>query len=205
MDTEVHQVKPVANSNDSTRTGKRNRANGEAADVREHSEGSASTGSRRTSTSRPTSSDTAIAKGSNIPHAPELTGEKAVQAKLAYLDHLSATNRVTDALKVAGVTFEQLRRFRAEDPGFVSQEELARVAADDRLRSVVDDMIADRDRTIVSKAMNRLPEYNPAKQTEVKVSGSVEHKHIKDMSDEEKRALIAEAAAIDADWEEVDG
>lgn len=195
----------MADSNDSTRTGEGSRADGEAADVREHGKGFTPARSRRTSTSRPTSPDTAVAKGSNIPHAPELTGEKAVQAKLAYLDHLSATNRVTDALKVAGVTFEQLRRFRAEDPTFVGEEELARLAADDRLRSVVDDMVADRDRTIVSKAMNRLPEYNPAKQTEVKVSGSVEHKHIKDMSEDEKRALIAEAAAIDADWEEVDG
>lgn len=107
-------------------------------------------------------------------------------------------------MEAAGITFQQLKRFRAEDPVFVSGEEEAALFDDDKLRKRLNDGIDDGDTRILVPAMKRLPEYQPTKQTELKISGSVEHRHLKDMSAEQKRELIAEAAAIDVEWEGIE-
>jgi hypothetical protein len=144
-----------------------------------------------------------VAKIGNLPRTPILDGEAKVAAKLAYIEHLMESRTVSQALEATGITLYHLRRFRAEDPEFCLREEEVKLFEDDLLRRTITEMVLDKDRSIVTAAMKRLPEYNPAKQTEVKVSGSVEHKHLKDMSLDDKRALIQEAAAIDADFEEI--
>lgn len=139
----------------------------------------------------------------NLPAAPTLKGEAAQSAKLSYVRHLCEQGTVTAALEGAGITLSQLRRFRAEDPEFATLEEQAQLFDDDRLRAQIRSMTDAGVVQVVTAAMKRLPEYNPARETNVNVSGTV--KHIAELPESELDALIeAGAQLIEPEYEVIE-
>jgi hypothetical protein len=142
-----------------------------------------------------------------LPRARQLTPVQVVRAQKAYLLAFEEVPncQITDALALAGITLRQLEKWRADDQEFADLERQVKdQRADDRLRAVIDDYIALRDKDIVKAAMKRLPEYNPTKKTELEVNGMVTHEHLTKKSDDELEAIIRAGLVMDADFEVVD-
>jgi hypothetical protein len=134
--------------------------------------------------------------------APEVATTRANQE--AYLQGLlDQGGRVSDAIKVAGVTLAMVKNWRENVEGFRDLEEECQLFHDDKIRERVDEeLYVEKNERILLAAMKKLPEYNPARKTEVNVSGTVEH--IAKLDTAEKDALILEAAeCIEAEYEVV--
>ena len=146
-------------------------------------------------------------RNSNLPVAPRLTPTKERKAKKAFLMALTGTSnaQITDALMAAGVTISQVERWRENDAEFCALERQAGFFKDDILRKQIDNLVDQGDKTIITAAMKRLPEYSPVRKTEVSVSGQVTHKMLAGRPESELDAIIrAGAQLIDADYEVMD-
>lgn len=71
------------------------------------------------------------------PQGQQLTEEQSIEAKRAFLEEFAQGGIVTPALKVAGVSFPTLARWQEHDEEFSLAYNLARKAADDRIRNEI--------------------------------------------------------------------
>lgn len=142
----------------------------------------------------------------NLTPTRQLRGVRARKAKKAYLKALveSETAQQSDALDLTGITISQLRRWRDSDPEFRDLETQARLKRDDVLRRKIDEYVAGGDRDMIKFAAKRLEEYNPAKRTELEVTGTVRHAHLLSKSQEElDRIILAAAESLEVPFEVV--
>jgi hypothetical protein len=136
--------------------------------------------------------------------AKRLSGPALRKAKRAYLAGLMQGGVISDGLDSAGVTLDQLKRWRETDPEFKMLEDQAKLLDDDILRRRIRQYIQDGNIDIIKASMKRLPEYSPTQKTEVSVTGEVKHKHISELPESEIDAIIrAGADLIEADYEVV--
>lgn len=127
--------------------------------------------------------------------AAPISEQEAPAIRTAFLERLRDNQgRIAHACEATGITARQLDWLR-KDAEFTAECDLIAEAQRDNTRQVVHQMISDQHPTIVAKAMSALPEYQVTKNVNVK--GHVDHVHgLAEMSDEDKHALIAEAANI---------
>lgn len=139
-----------------------------------------------------------------LPKAKPLKGLAARKAQRAYLIGFAQNGIVSDGLDAAGITVAQVETWRESDPEFAALERTVVQLGDDELRRIVNGLVKGGNIDVIKAAMKRLPEYNPAKKTEVNVKGHVQHEHISKLPESELDALImAGAKIVDAEWEEV--
>jgi len=142
----------------------------------------------------------------NLPSAPSLSDARIRKAKRAYLEARMQPNaHESDALIASGITLSQLQRWRETDPEFAMLEKQCELFKDDELRKRIDALIESGNASIIALAMRRLPEYNPAKKTEVSVSGQVNHKVLAGQPESELDKIIMAGAQLieDVEYEEV--
>jgi len=148
-----------------------------------------------------------VKKALQIPRVRVLNPAQRTRAKRAYLTAFLSLPacQVTDALALGGVTLSELERWRAEDEDFAGLErQLKDQRRDDDLRSQIEQYIALGDKDIIKSAMKRLPEFNPARKTELEVRGKVIHEHLTTKSDEELEQIIRAGLVMDADFQVVE-
>jgi hypothetical protein len=146
-------------------------------------------------------------KRAKVPRVRALSLAQITTGKRSYLCAFQTIPgcQVTDALDIAGITLGELEKWRHEDETFAMLErQLKDQKGDDTLRSQIEAYILRGDKDIIRAAMKRLPEFNPARKTELAINGNVTHHHLANKTSDELDAIIRAGLAIECEFEPVE-
>lgn len=134
-------------------------------------------------------------------------GRSQVELKSDFLTKLrEMRGRRAHAAEAIGLPVNTLYSWLQRDEGFKENVEAVEALIKDDKRRLSHDLAFAGDREFIKIELQTVPDYNPARQTKVEVSGTVQHDHamLRDMTAEDRKKLFLDAAdAIEADFEEI--